>query len=175
MAETLADQNLNPPFDRDQDGRLRSKVNEGSGSIDELEGDVKRHAHLARAAHARKLKALPRHNAGRLTGAEVGARPELDLRPHRRGRRRPRSERCARASCPGGGACLTRAVAAEDPRFEEQLPDGRRRRAPLGILRRRVGEPWAGKSRTDGGVRELESPTGREEAAPLPRAATVRV
>ena len=36
MAETLADQNLNPPFDRDQEGRLRSKINEGSGSIDEL-------------------------------------------------------------------------------------------------------------------------------------------
>ena len=71
MAETLADQNLNPPFDRDQDGRLRSKINEGSGSIDELEGDVKRHAHLARAAHA-KLKALG-YNVGRLTGARSWA------------------------------------------------------------------------------------------------------
>ena len=71
MAETLADQNLNPPFDKDQDGRLRSKVNEGSGSIDELEGDVKRHAHLARAAHA-KLKALG-YNVGRLTGARSWA------------------------------------------------------------------------------------------------------
>ena len=71
MAETLADQNLNPPFDKDQDGRLRSKVNEGSGSIDELEGDVKRHAHLARAAH-QKLKALG-YNVGRLTGARSWA------------------------------------------------------------------------------------------------------
>ena len=71
MAETLADRNLNPPFDRDQEGRLRSKINAGSGSIDELEGDVKRHAHLARAAHAR-LTALG-YNVGRLTGARSWA------------------------------------------------------------------------------------------------------
>ena len=33
MAETLADQNLNPPFDKDQDGRLRSKLMRGAGAL----------------------------------------------------------------------------------------------------------------------------------------------
>ena len=48
-------------------------LNDGSIKklVDELEGDVKRHAHLARAAHA-KLKALG-YNVGRLTGARSWA------------------------------------------------------------------------------------------------------
>lgn len=76
MAETLADQNTNPPFAKDQDGRLRSKVNKGSGAIEELEGDIARQAHLARAAHA-KLQQLG-FNVGRLTGARSWA-PERNV------------------------------------------------------------------------------------------------
>ena len=65
-------------------------------------------------------------------------------------------------------------VAAQDPGLEEQLAEGRRRRAPLGILRRRRAASRVGSRGREEGE-GTESPTGREEAAPLPRPAAVRL
>lgn len=72
MAETLAEQNVNPPFAKDQDGRLRSKVEAGEAkNVEELaqkHPDLARQARVATAAHAR-LKKLG-FGVGQLVGAK---------------------------------------------------------------------------------------------------------